>query len=298
MSALTPGQKLGPTGRLGYHRRVRILRLAPACVVLLGACAPALSTFTPAPVAPHQHFRGATALGVSIPTGSIGEAFDTAEKLAEAVIDGRALTDDEVGDLFESTSKVLVNLPSVNYELQGRYGIVKYLDLGLRLALPGAIRLDGRYQFLRREGSDFAASVGLGLTYYSLEIPVPSPIDEVIEIEDFTRYELDIPLLFGWSSDIGHVWFGPKLVLTSYSVSMNADLGTEIELGSISGTGLYYGVQIGGAIGYKYVWVAAELTIAGLSGSEDLEVPALAIKRSSSLGGAVFYPAFGLILQF
>ncbi len=249
-------------------------------------------------MAPHKHFRGAMALGVSIPTGAIGEAFDIAEDLV-GVAEGRELTDDEVGDLFESTTKVLLNLPSVAYELQGRYGLADRLDLGLRLALPGAIRLDGRYQIIRLQDSSFAGSVGLGLTYYSFEIPVPYPIDQVIEIDDFTRFELDVPVLFGWSGEIGHFWFGPKLVFASFSTAMSADLfGAQLELASVSGTSFYYGLQVGGAIGYKYVWFAAELTIAGVSGSADVEVPALGFTRSPSFGGAVIYPAFGLLVQF
>lgn len=273
--------------------------LVVGTLLLAGGCAPALSTLTPAPVTPKKHVRGNMALGVSIPTGGIGDAFDTAESIAETVIDGNEITDEQVADLFEATSKVLVNLPSVVYELQGRYGATEWLDVGLRLALPGAFRLDGRYQFLRELSptSTFAGSVGLGLTYYSLAIPVPSPIDEVIEIDDFTRFEVDIPVLFGWSGEIAHFWFGPKIVLSSYSVAMRAKLVDSVELGSISGTGFHYGFQIGGAVGYKYAWLMFELTIAGLSGSEDLDVDVLDIHRTVHIGGAVFYPAVGILFQ-
>lgn len=299
MSALTVCRRSGAL--LGYHPLVRQLLLVVVVAVgavLLAACAPALSTFTPAPVSPQGHFRGATAIGVSIPTGPLSDFVDRAEDLSKAAVEGRDLTDEEVGDLFESTTGLLLNLPSVAFELQGRYGIAKRVDLGLRLALPGAIRLDGRYQFIKNQGRAFAASVGLGLTYYSLEIPVPPPIDEVITVDDFTRFELDVPLLFGWSNEIGHVWFGPKLVLSTYSVAMSADLGAEVELASVSGTAVYYGLQIGGAIGYKYVWVSAELTIAGMSGSADVELQALGVTLKPSFSGAVIYPAFGLIFQF
>ena len=262
----------------------------------LAACAPVLSTFTPAPVAPHGHFRGATAIGVSIPTGPLGDLFDRSEDLARASIEGRALTDDEVGDLFESTTGLLLNLPSAAYELQGRFGVAKRVDVGLRLALPGAIRLDGRYQFVLTPNKPFAASVGLGLTYYSFEIPVPSPIDEVIEVDDYRRLEVDVPLLFGWSGPIGHVWLGPKIVFATYGTEMTAKLVSDTRLASVSGTSWYYGVQVGGAIGYRYVWIAAELTIAGMSGSADIELAG--VKLSPKFSGAVIYPAIGLVMQF
>lgn len=265
--------------------------------VLSAACAPALSTLTPAPVAPHKHFRGAMGLGVSIPTGPLGDLFDRAEDLSDAVDEGRDLTDEEVGDLFESTTGLLLNLPSIVYEVQGRYGIAKRVDLGLRLALPGAIRIDGRYQFILNPGRAFAASVGLGLTYYSLEIPVPPPIDEVIEVDDFTRFEVDIPVLLGWSGEIGHFWFGPKLVLATYGTQMTAHLGSDVELATVSGSSFYYGLQIGGAIGYKYVWLAFELTIAGMSGSADIDLDVLGVSLHPTFRGAVFYPALGLIVQ-
>jgi hypothetical protein len=52
---------------------------------------------------------------------------------------------------------------------------------------------------------------------------------------------------------------------------------------------------VGGALGYKYAWVAAELSIMGLSGSADVQ--SSADNANLSLGGLVLYPALGVIVQ-
>ena len=55
------------------------------------------------------------------------------------------------------------------------------------------------------------------------------------------------------------------------------------------------GGQVGGAVGYKYVWLGAELSIMGLSSTADVE--SSAYNRDLSLSGLVLYPALGIIVQ-
>lgn len=273
------------------------MQLALAGLVVLSGCAPALSTMTPAETTPARHVRGSVGIGVSVPTGTLGTLFGDAEDLAHRAVAREMLTDAQKRTLISDTAAILFNPPSVSFEVQGRYGISRRFDVGFRFA-TGALRLDGRFLALPPDNGRIGISVGIGLGYYALEIPVPSPLDEIIEIDDFTRYEIDLPLLAGWTWRFGHLWFGPKLVYTHYSTAMRATFPFDSSMLSadVGGSSFYYGAQIGGAVGYRYVWLAAELSLMGVTGSATLE--GFGEKLDVSFGDFVLYPAVALLVQF
>src|SRR5688572_4090435 len=64
-------------------RRTTVSRLAFLLLQAV-ACAPALSSFTPAHVAPRKHVQAEVGLDVSIPTGTIGHVVDVGEALADS----------------------------------------------------------------------------------------------------------------------------------------------------------------------------------------------------------------------
>ena len=276
-----------------YHWPVRVAALA---LTLVSGCAPALSTFVPAETTPEGHVRATGGLGLNVPAGQIDDAYEVAEALADRA-ETQALTADEKDQLIIKTAGVMLNPPSATWEVQGRYGIHRRADVGLRYA-SGALRGDGRFTFLKPSAEgDLAGSVGVGLAYYTFEIPVPPPMDSVIEIDDFRRYELDVPLLFGWSWEMAHVWFGPKLLISRYSTGMSARFVDEVRVVDVSGTNLYSGGQVGAAVGYKKVWLGLELTVAGLSGAAKIDVPAAGRSIDAKFGGLVVYPTIGVLVQ-
>ncbi|MCK6535647.1 MAG: hypothetical protein L6Q84_21970 [Polyangiaceae bacterium] len=272
------------------------MRVAALALTLVSGCAPALSTFVPAETTPEGHVRATGGLGLNVPAGQIDDAYEVAEALADRA-ETQALTADEKDQLIIKTAGVMLNPPSATWEVQGRYGIHRRADVGLRHA-SGALRGDGRFTFLKPSAEgDLAGSVGVGLAYYTFEIPVPPPMDSVIEIDDFRRYELDVPLLFGWSWEMAHVWFGPKLLISRYSTGMSARFVDEVRVVDVSGTNLYYGGQVGAAVGYKKVWLGLELTVAGLSGAAKIDVPAAGRSIDAKFGGLVVYPTIGVLVQ-
>ena len=267
---------------------------------LLSGCASVLSTFTPAPTTPPGSMRGAGAIGVSAPVGGLVDAVDRGEALAQKRARGQALTAEEQDDLVESGLTLALNPPSAAGELQGRYGVADRIDVGVRFASSVAARVDGRFQFLKsgaEHGSGFAGSAGLGLGYYAKSFEVPNAdIEAFVAVANMRRVELDAPILFGMSGEIGQFWFGPKFVLNRYWADVTLEfLQTTAVTGTAVGTNFFYGGQVGGAVGYKYAWLAAELSIMGLSTSADVE--SSAYNRDLSLSGLVLYPAFGIIVQ-
>jgi hypothetical protein len=74
------------------------------------------------------------------------------------------------------------------------------------------------------------------------------------------------------------------------------------DLASFEGHAIYYGGVAGVAVGYRYIFLALELTVAELVGSADVTAVMTAatepVARSADLSGLVFYPTFGLMGEF
>jgi len=274
-------------------RRTVTLALLP-CVL---GCSSVLSTFTPAPTTPPGSVRAAAALGVNVPVGQLTDLADQGDLIAEKRLAGSTLTRAEEDELVESALALALDPPSATGELQGRYGIADAFDVGIRIATAVTARADGRWQFLNLGEGKFAGSVGLGLAYYAKSFEIPNAdIEQIVGVADLTRFEADIPLLFGVSGEIGQVWFGPKLVANTYSADMRlAFFQTEVADGSASGTSFFYGGLLGGAVGYKYAWLAFELTVLELSSSATVE--SSLYNADLSFDGLVLYPALGVIIQ-
>ncbi len=268
--------------------------LVMACVGAAG-CAPTLSTFVPAKTTPKGAVRASAGLGGSIPLGQIGNALDAADTAVSNAEEGQ-LTDEEKDQLTTDAAAVTLSPPSVAYEVQARYGLSDRFDAGVRFA-TGALRADGRFMFIAPERpGQFGASIGVGASVYTFKIPVPKPFDRVVEADDYRRYELDVPLLFGWSWPFAHVWFGPKALFATYSAGLSIAFVDEARVVDVSGTSVYVGGQAGAAIGYKHAWLGFELTVMHLIGNATIETPAGTLEADFS--GPVVQPTLGLLLQF
>lgn len=231
-------------------------------------CSPALTSFTPAHVPEKGHVQAEVGFDVFVPTGTVKDAIEAAETLGEAA-EERELTETEEREVFEGAAALALNPPSATPHLGIGYSPLENLAIEGRYTI-GALRLAGRYQFLRRAEHGVDLSAGLGLGRYVYEFPVDSAIP-VIELEDFTRYQVDLPIQLGVSGDWYRVWGGPRLLATFYSTELALVYPTipgagvdqpEDVLASLHGTGFYAGGQAGVALGYKKVFLGFELTLA------------------------------------
>lgn len=276
---------------------LRLRALVPG--VLAAGCAPALSSMTPAHVAEHKHVQAALAIDVSVPTSGISDAIDTGKKLAGTATQ-RPLTADEENQLFLAGASLVLNPPSVVPHIDVGYGLVKNFEIDGRLS-TGAWRLGGRYQFLNKTDHGFDLSAGLGGGKYAFEFPVSNVID-VLELKDFERWQVDAVVLAGHRSDFHRVWAGPRLAMTWYSTSLEytqpplAGFPPSQTLASFDGHGLYFGGQLGGAVGYRWVFLAFELTVAHFSNSANISARGNSVEADGD--GWIVYPAVGLLGEF
>lgn len=272
--------------------------------LLVTGCGPTLTTLQPAHVAPAGHVQMAGGFEVGVPTGTLVHMVDVGRSLSDRV---RACNDanqscqlstEDVGRLYDAGVSLTASPPSYSQHFAINYGFDGRLEAGLRWA-AGNYRAQGRYQLARAPEGPFDATVGLGVSRGSSGIPL-GDILPVLKIDDLTRWTFDVPLTIGTSRSWFRAWTGLKFAYTRFQAHMHLELSAnDVSLASFEGRGLYALAQGGFALGYRYLFVAVELTMGELFGHADAAVgptsttPATA--RSTDLTGLVIYPALALI---
>jgi hypothetical protein len=281
--------------------------LVVTAAAFVPACASSLASMQPATVVPHLHVQAVAALDLSLPEGSVQQIVNQANDISRRAQRGGApLSDADRNRLVESALSLFLSAPSIGPDLQLGIGLFDRLELDARYAL-GSWRGGLRLQLLGSPGnSGFAATIGAGVSRFVFDFQLPDPIQQVVSIDDFTRYEVDVPLLLGWSSNFAHLWFGPKLiwssldagigVCTDFNTMQNCTHRAQAQL---SANAFFAGAQVGLALGYRLLWVAAELTVAQMWSRADGRIadgPTLASQRFEPLN-TIIYPSVGLLLR-
>ncbi len=272
--------------------RFLFVSLAIACA----ACAPSLSTFQPAHVAPRGHLQAGAGLDLAFPLGTIVKATDAAKALVDSSR-SRELTSEEKLKICDGGVNLATNPPSLGPHLGVAYVPIDNLDVSLRYA-SSAWRLGTRYQILHRDDSPFDMTAGIGISRFTYEFPVSDQIP-VLEIEDFRRWQLDVPILIGTARDWMRVWGGPKFAYTWFdtALSLKLDFVHTTEVAEFHGQGAYVGGQAGFAVGWKYVFAAFELTIAEFFGRAKTTI-ADGSERTTDLAGLIVHPSAGILAEF
>lgn len=269
-------------------------------LVALTGCSPALTSMEPARLVPPRHLQLTTGLYATNPTGDVRAAFDTATQMQ---IGNDGITADQITTLMNGAAAVVVAPPSVGMEVGLAYGVTRGFAVGVRTT-GNTVRANLRFQFLRLSPG-FYGSIGIGGTAYLYGFPIQQFTDQV-SLNHFARQEVDVPISFGWSGRYGHIWFGPKMVLSHYNADVSACAQTNdsscvmtANIG-VSGTAAYFGGQLGLAVGYRQYWVAAELTVMHIQtrANVDLELNGNQAHLSFGSGGLVMTPGIAFLGWF
>jgi len=279
-----------------------VMTFRASALVLCGAlagCGPSLATLQPAQVGPQGRLSVAAGTEIALPTGRITEIVDTGETLAKRCSNQNCqLTDEEKRQIFDAGVNLAANPPSVGHHLAVNYTMADGMELGLRWAGPNW-RVGGRYQLLRHEDGPFDLVAGLGIARGTTAIPLGDVLP-VLHIDDFTRWTFDLPVLLGTSRSWFRAWGGVKLAYSRFDTRMHLDAGAEEQiLASFDGKALYVLGQGGLALGYQWIFLAAELTMGEVSGTARASIPALTgAMRNPDLSGFVVYPAVAVLGEF
>lgn len=265
-------------------------------------CAPALSSMQPAHVAPKGHVQAELGMDISIPTGPISDLIDVATTIVDYA-DDRELTQQEVDQLYDAAGGLVLNPPSVTPHIGVGYTPVDNLEVSLRFA-TSSLRLGGRYQFLSKEKHGIDASAGLGVGYYILPMPLGDTL-QIVELEDFTRWQIDVPIVFGTHGNWYRLWGGPRFMYTNFGTSLRLAIpeivgeaiAARTELASFGGHAFYVGAQGGVAVGYKHVFFGFELTLVQLISNGSLQVLEQTV-RELDHSSFIVYPALGFMGEF
>lgn len=295
------------------------MRLLPVPLLALGlaltsGCATTLSTMqTARPLAPGQ-VQVTGGLGIFLPVGNlirvVDAGIDQGREARDAVDDGRSYDLDEEAQqrLLTAGVALMVAPPGVNPELMVRVGVVDRVDVGLRysgislradakvLLLHGGGEQEGRMEVGQRS---YDVALGLGVARHFFSSPVLDVL-EIVQMGDFSRYDLEVPLYV--SADFGDIFklYGaPKYVysrtrlderLVDYSQQGAPVTGFDAALPATVNSH-FVGSTVGMALGYRYVYVFAELT-----GGYVICNPTL-FGAERKLGGVTFFPSFGLAVR-
>ena len=266
-------------------------------LALATACTTSLGTMTPARTTPTGHVRGSIGAGANVPITRILDAIDEASTAADNLDSGTGSITD-VTTLVDTATDLLLTPPAPDVQAQLRVGVAPKTDFGLRVA-TGALRLDGRYMFLGDEKSKFGASLGVGFEFFAFQrdMPVPSDIDEYLQLKAPQWFAFDIPILFGVSGSVGHFWVGPKLVVTRHSSSAVVTVDDfEDQRISVTSTNVFVAGQLGFAVGYEVLWFTMELTAAWAKVNGSVTVNGVANDRS--YGTLILTPIIGFLFEF
>jgi hypothetical protein len=171
------------------------------------------------------------------------------------------------------------------------------VEVGVRYA-GAAWRVGVRTQLLDHESGPFDLTVGLGVSRFSFSFPLSDQIPG-LSLSDFSRWQLDVPLLVGTSRDWFRVWAGPKLLFTTFSTELTLTLPNETTLASFHGTGAFWGGQGGFAIGYRRLFVAFELTLVEATGSAHVSAVGLnPPTHDLDVSSFTIFPSVGLMGEF
>jgi hypothetical protein len=260
-------------------------------------CAPSLSTFQPAHVAPKGHVSASMGIEGNAPVGAFETLLDEGKTLAKQGASGMPLTDDDKWKIFDAGVNLILLTPSVGPHFGVTYVPIERFEVGVRYA-GSAWRGGARYQLLDHISGPFDLTVGLGVSRFSYGFPLSDQIPG-LSLSDFTRWQVDVPILIGTSRDWFHVWAGPKLLFTSFSTELTLSLPNDTTLASFDGTATFVGGQGGLAIGWRRLFLAFELTLAEAIGTAHLTAVVLAPPtHDTKITSFTVYPSLGLLAEF
>jgi hypothetical protein len=287
------------------------MRLLPVPLLALAlalapGCATTLSTMQTARTLAPGQVQVSGGMGVFLPVGNLIRVVDTGKdqgrEARDAVEEGRpyTLSEEAQQKLLTAGVSLMVAPPGANPELMVRVGVVDRVDVGLRYS-GISLRADAKVQLFH--GGDDARSydvaLGLGAARHFFSSPVLDVL-EVVEMGDFSRYDVEVPLYVSVDfGDIFKLYGAPKYVyshtrldarLVDYSQQGKPVSGFDASLPATVGSH-FVGSTVGMALGYRYVYLFAELTGGYVSCKPNL------FGAERQLGGVTFYPAFGLAVR-
>jgi hypothetical protein len=272
-----------------------------ACVLLAG-CATSLASGHAPRTLEKGRLEATAATGALVPAGVLVRMVDAGlaagKRISETPKDAVGVAVDEATarDAAVAAAALVVVPPAPISELTVRYGITDRVEAGLRLSGP-AVRAEGHVQLLR---GDWNLVAGLGAARHAFESSALDLLDK-FKLASFGRTDLEAELVIGREWAYGALVFGPRAVWSHFRAEgllvnddkvyvPGLDGASAVEVLDL-GSSWIYGGFVGGRVGYKYVWLSAELGVYGSTFTPRV------LGEERNLGGLVVFPQLGLVVR-
>ena len=268
------------------------------CLVSAG-CATALSSFQPAHIPPPGHFQVEAGVDVSLSPGGLHQIEDASRQVDKSSQQNQ-LTDAEKSTIVRGGAQLGLNPPAVIEHVGLAYSPIESWEVGARFHATGW-RFGVRRQLTTQDENGFDLTVGFGFGRAAFDPPVGGLFGS-IHVDNFSRWNLDVPITLGQHGSGYRWWAGPRLVYSAMSQDMTLSLANdELVRGTISGHGLFLGASVGVALGFRTVFVGPELTLAWLFGSADVrasDTKNVSISESVTTNALIVYPGVAVMGEF
>ena len=274
-------------------------RSLAALLFVSAGCATPLSSFQPAHVPAPQHFQAESGVDVSFSPGGLQQIRDASRQVDKSSQQNQ-LTDAEKTTIVRGGAQLGLNPPAVIQHVGLAYSPVESWEVAARFCATGW-RLGVRRQLANQDenGIDFTVGFGVGRAAFD------PPVDDVfgtIRVDNFSRWNLDLPITLGQHGSGYRWWAGPRIVYSAMSQDMTVSLtGDEVVRGTIAGHGLYLGASLGVALGFRSVFVGPELTLAWLFGKAEVrasDTNNLNVVETVSTDAFIAYPGVAVMGEF
>ncbi len=230
-----------------------------------------------------QVVRGNT---VVVPLQAVGQLIDETETLITSADDGAALSAEEGSTLVSGTAALGLMSPGYGTYLEYAFGLGHRWDSSLRIG-------NGIQAVGLRRGWDHhpwyaAAGLRVGRNTGSAWFGTVDNVNRIVRVSDMRRFDIDGVLQAGVElGEWGRAWGGAKGIYSPYRIEIDADAlgwGTASDQQRMR----FWGGFIGGSVGFRWLHVAAELTVMRALGEVSL------FGETHDLSGVVIAPSWGL----
>jgi hypothetical protein len=266
------------------------IAISAISAAFLTACTTAISTVQPADTVPKGHWHVSGGIDVAIPVSRIVDVLDAAIDLEEKLRDdpGYEPSDEELEGYAEAAFALALSPPGTGLDFMLRYGLADHLDAGLRYT-PTGVHIDAKWQFLRSDAGGWDGALSVGYAYHLFD-GLLFDVLELLRIDDFSRHDVEIPIIFGKKHRFGRIWLGPKAIIAFVSIDATLELADE---SLTTEDVMYYLGGFGGlSLGFRGFEAFAELTVM------DLVAEPTVLGAERDLGGVVIMPSVGVLGRF
>ena len=290
-------------------------RILLCLLPIFTGCATNLSSLQTAKTLNPGQVRITGGFGVHIPAGqlvnSAAEGIKLGTKAAMTNANGGqpyVLTADDKEAIGTAAIAMAMFPPSSVWEINGRVGLIRNLDIGFRYSL-NSLRADAKLrvhhsgdseEWDEPRGRSYDVAIGVGVSKYML----PGQIDGAfggVRLDEFNRWDVEVPVYFNadWNSHIG-VYFVPKFLYSRTTMRQtflakpcDCSEGTQPETSTQAKVDMmFYGATMGLRFGGWRVSGLLEVTVGNTEASPVL------FGKKRTLGGATIQPNIGLAVTF